>query len=91
MSMRALTLMLVLAPFGCSLLVDAEVEDVQCEGEGSIGPPACDVGEICARNRCHDCLASDVCGDGIDNDCSGRVDEGCGADAAAGSAGAGNQ
>jgi len=82
--MRSVVLLL-LAAVGCSLLVDDNVEEVPCEGEGTIGPPACDLGEICAQRRCLTCLAVDVCGDAVDNDCSGEVDQGCAVGGAGGS------
>ena len=75
---------LLLAVAGCSLLVDDNVDEVRCRDEGVIGPPACDVGEVCASGRCRTCIATDVCGDGVDNDCTGLADEGCPAEGDAG-------
>ena len=83
--MRSLVVLLAVA-VGCTLLVDENIDDVRCATEGAIGPPACDVGQICAQGRCHACLATDVCGDSVDNDCTGEVDQGC-ADGGAGGAG----
>jgi hypothetical protein len=77
MRVAASLLLALLAPLGCSLLVDGDIDEVKCSAEGSIGAPACDVGEICAEGRCRDCLSTDVCGDLIDNDCSGQVDQDC--------------
>jgi len=62
---------------GCSLLVDGELDGVRCEAEGSIGPPACEVGQVCGLGRCHDCTSREACGDGVDNDCSRAIDDGC--------------
>ena len=72
----------LLAP-ACSLLVHDDLGQVGCEAEGEIGPPACPVGNLCALGRCRECQAVDACEDGVDNDCSGEIDEGC-ADGAAG-------
>ncbi len=87
--MRAvLAVVLLLALQGCSLLIDGEIERVRCEAEGAVGPPACEVGQVCGLGLCRECAAQEACGDGVDNDCSGAIDEGC-ADpsAAAGAAG----
>jgi hypothetical protein len=65
----------------CSLLVDEEIQAVQCTEVGRIGPPACDPGEICAAERCRACVRDETCADGVDNDCDGSIDEGCGQDA----------
>jgi hypothetical protein len=81
--MRTLALVLFVVA-GCSLLVDENIDAVGCEPEGSLGPPACDVGEICADGRCRTCIAVDICDDAIDNDCSGEVDQGCGRGGAGG-------
>jgi hypothetical protein len=82
--MRALIVIAAVAA-GCSLLVDENIDHVPCGSEGAIGPPACDVGEICVQKRCFECIATDVCGDGVDNDCTGTVDQDCGSAGAAGS------
>ena len=65
----------------CSLLIDHDIERVRCSESGRIGPPACDVGEICAADRCQACLRREICGDDLDNDCNERVDDACGSDA----------
>jgi hypothetical protein len=62
---------------GCSLWVSAAPEEIGCSDEGRLGPPACDIGFICAHNDCIRCTSRDICNDGIDNDCNGRVDDGC--------------
>lgn len=67
---------LLLVP-ACSLLVHDELGAVRCEAEGEIGPPACPLGHVCAWGRCRECQSVDVCGDGVDNDCSGEIDDAC--------------
>lgn len=74
---------------GCSLLIGAEPDEIYCEDGGQVGPPACDPGSICALGRCQACSERDACGDAVDNDCNGRVDDGCpGVNGEAGAAGA---
>jgi hypothetical protein len=83
--MRSLTLaallisppLLVGAFMGCQVLVSAELDVVRCEQEGTVGAPACPEGESCQGGVCVGCSATDLCGDGIDNDCDGEMDEGC--------------
>jgi hypothetical protein len=62
---------------GCSFWVSSEPEQVGCMQEGKVGPPACDMGFICAHESCVRCAARELCGDSVDNDCNGRVDDGC--------------
>jgi hypothetical protein len=62
---------------GCSLVVPAELEQIHCSQPGTIGPPACDPGFVCAQGICQRCAATEICGDGIDNDCAGGIDDGC--------------
>ncbi len=62
---------------GCQVLVDANLDEVACEQEGVIGPPACASGQACQGGICVDCASNEVCGDGVDNDCNGAVDDGC--------------
>jgi hypothetical protein len=62
---------------GCSLVVSSEPQDIGCSVEGALGPPACDDGFICASGGCVRCAATEVCGDGVDNDCNGRIDDRC--------------
>lgn len=75
--MRALVCSVALLTAACSFLVHDELGQVRCEAEGVIGPPACPLGNVCALGRCRECQAVDVCGDGVDNDCSGEIDQGC--------------
>jgi hypothetical protein len=71
---------------GCSLVVPAELDQIRCSQPGAVGPPACDPGFVCAQGVCQSCLQFEICGDGIDNDCNGGIDDGC---ATAGSSGFG--
>jgi hypothetical protein len=83
--MRRLTLagllisppLLVGAFMGCQVLVSAELDVVRCEQEGMVGAPACPEGESCQGGVCVGCSTTDLCGDGVDNDCDGEQDEGC--------------
>jgi hypothetical protein len=85
--MRVLGGVLALAAAGgCSLLVDADPDPVGCSAEGQLGPPACAEGSVCAAGACVACARGEVCTDDIDNDCNGRVDDGCAGAAGAGSA-----
>lgn len=61
----------------CSLLVDSELERMHCKDENAIGPPACDPGQVCGDGVCLACATIDACGDGVDNDCNGEVDQRC--------------
>lgn len=65
----------------CSMLVSSSLENVRCSQSGQVGPPACEAGWFCGRGRCRQCQASEACGDQLDNDCNGRVDDGCKGDA----------
>ena len=62
---------------GCSLWVSSEPEQIGCEDEGKLGPPACGTGFICAHQACVRCSERESCGDNVDNDCNGRIDDGC--------------
>jgi hypothetical protein len=64
--------------FSCSLTVSEFDPEVRCSDEGVIGPPACEPGFVCGRARCRACARVEACGDKVDNDCSGTVDDGCG-------------
>ncbi len=83
--MRRLTLagLLVFPPLvvgafmGCQTLVRDDLDVVRCEQEGMVGAPACPEGESCQGGVCTGCSTTDLCGDGIDNDCDGESDEGC--------------
>lgn len=61
----------------CTSLVDQDLSEVRCQDVGAVGPPACDYDQICVANRCSACMTREVCGDKLDNDCNGRVDDGC--------------
>lgn len=78
MSVRALSSALALAAAGgCSLLVDAEPDPLGCSAQGQLGPPACAEGFVCTAGACVACTHSELCADDVDNDCNGRVDDGC--------------
>lgn len=62
---------------GCELAVPSELGTVRCANGGAVGPPACRAGEYCNAGVCAPCVATDACGDGLDNDCDGTVDDGC--------------
>jgi hypothetical protein len=60
------------------VLVPSELDSIHCRDAGAIGPPACPAAHVCVREVCEACGAEDFCGDGIDNDCNGGVDDlGC--------------
>ncbi len=61
----------------CSLWVSSEPEQIGCAEEGKLGEPACNTGYVCAHQTCVACSREETCGDGIDNDCNGFVDDGC--------------
>ncbi len=82
---------LALLASACSLLVHDDLGQVRCEAEGVIGPPACPVGNVCGLGRCRECQPVDACGDGVDNDCSGEIDQGCEVGGAGESGGSGRR
>jgi hypothetical protein len=67
---------LALYAVGCSWLLEPERDAALCvRPEGADDP--CPAGRSCINGRCEPivCKAHEVCGDHIDNDCDGRVDE----------------
>jgi hypothetical protein len=62
---------------GCALLVPDDLGAVSCRDLGAVGEPACPRGNYCAAGECTRCALSETCGDGLDNDCDGQVDDGC--------------
>jgi hypothetical protein len=73
----------------CQLLIDSDLGELSCEQEGVVGPPACRSGELCQDGKCVECQSRERCGDELDNDCDGEVDDACPASGGAGgSAGA---
>lgn len=81
MKRRVRALLGIVASFAggahCSLLVQQDLSELACAEEGVIGAPACENNEICAVGRCRVCSAQEICADGVDNDCNGRVDDRC--------------
>lgn len=75
--LTALTLSALLATAECSVVVADDHAAVRCSVEGHVGPPECEASQICVAGRCADCEVEDPCGDGIDNDCDGSIDENC--------------
>jgi hypothetical protein len=73
---------------GCALLVPDDIGAVSCRDLGAVGEPACPAGNYCSDGECTRCALTETCGDGIDNDCDGTVDDGC-ADPGGGNAGDG--
>jgi hypothetical protein len=62
----------------CGLAIGAaDLNAVNCEQEGTVGTPACAEGQVCAGGQCVQCAATDTCTNGIDDDCDGRIDNGC--------------
>lgn len=66
-----------LVAVGCQFVVSNSVEGVACTDEGVIGAPACPRGQVCVSGACQRCTLEDACGDGVDNNCDGEIDEGC--------------
>jgi hypothetical protein len=61
---------------GCSLVVDPEAKTPRCVVvEGKADP--CPRGRICTNGRCEPrgCGRVELCGDGFDDDCDGKIDE----------------
>lgn len=78
----------------CQAVVSSDLDTVQCEAEGSIGPPACFAGDYCRDGECTPCREEEECGDGLDDNCNGTPDDGCdggGAGATGAAAGAAGQ
>lgn len=62
---------------GCSVIVPEEPEVIYCKESGAIGAPACPANFVCADGVCGACAEREACGDGVDNDCDGFIDDGC--------------
>ncbi len=83
---RALALLLAVGALSaCQLAVTTSLDEVGCEQEGTVGPPACRRGQICLEGTCKVCSSSERCGNAVDDDCDGVVDDGCGAAGGGGS------
>lgn len=61
----------------CSLVVPSEPEVIHCRDRGAVGAPACPANFVCADGVCDACSEQEACGDAVDNDCDGKVDDGC--------------
>ena len=72
--MLHLWLVLALAASGCSLLVNSEDAQLRCFRSDD-EPEVCPGGLECRNGRCLPVCSSEICGDGVDNNCDGRVDE----------------
>jgi hypothetical protein len=71
--MPALGAFALLAWAGCEVFVDDSLDDVHCEAEGTVGPPACPTGDACMQGLCTpvelglpcttdgDCGPGDIC------------------------------
>ena len=77
----------------CEIAVPSTLSSVGCRDEGRFGPPVCPSSEICVASQCIACRSHEICGNGIDDDCNGVKDDGCGAAgaSAAGASGAGGK
>ena len=71
---------MVLASPACELAVPTALDEIACAGEGTVGAPACPTGQLCAGQRCRDCASAESCGNGLDDDCNGDVDDGASCD-----------
>ena len=72
---------------GCSLIVPEEPDVIYCKERGAIGAPACPANFVCADGICGACAEREACGDGVDNDCDGFIDDACPRSGSGGSAG----
>ncbi len=81
--------MIALGVVACSALVTGELDTVHCRDPGLIGPPACPAGQVCRGTTCTPCFAQDVCGNGFDDNCDGRIDENCAVGGSGGISGSG--
>ena len=74
----------------CSAMIEADLAQVSCTREGSIGPPDCPAGQACRAGSCSPCGAQEICGNGADDDCDGVPDDGCNDGGGAGGVGGGD-
>lgn len=65
------------AAVACSLVVPSEPEVIYCRQHGAVGAPACPANFVCADGICDACAEREACGDAVDNDCDGVIDDGC--------------
>jgi hypothetical protein len=58
---------------GCQAIVNGDVPQFTCREKV---PGSCPEGMYCKGTGCVPCEPRDICGDGYDNDCNGKVDDG---------------
>jgi Putative metal-binding motif len=70
-------LILALTSAGCSWLVNPEADAPRCvvDGGAEDGSDPCQEGMHCLAGRCQLCEEHDRCGNNIDDDCNGKIDD----------------
>lgn len=71
---RDLSLITACTAFGCSWLVDPHEGEPRCAAAQG-DPERCPQGTQCIDGRCEPICGIEYCGDRIDNDCDGQMDE----------------
>jgi len=75
--LACLAIGVALGSAGCSVIVPDEPEVIYCKERGAIGAPACPANFVCADGVCGACAEREACGDRVDNDCDGFIDDAC--------------